>query len=173
VTLVTDEINDRRAGVPDKLLHIYLNDHLAGAVVARELAKRCLSNNRATPLGTWLEGFMVEAADDRRVLESIIAAVGGKRSRVKPIFGWIAEKAGRFKLNGRAVGYSDLSRLEEIEGLCVLVDAKKTRWMALREAQNHDDRLSRFDFEAAIETARQQRHALEGFRIDAAMKVTI
>jgi hypothetical protein len=157
--------------MPDKLLHIYLNDHLAGAIVARELALRCLSNNRATPLGAWLERFIDETEDDRSLLESVIAAVGGTPSRVKPAFGWIAEKAGRFKLNGQFVGYSDLSRLEEIEGLCVIVEAKRTRLMALCEAQKNDDRLRGFDWEAAIDTARGHRRTLEEFRIDAAAKV--
>ncbi|MEA2532245.1 MAG: hypothetical protein QOJ93_56, partial [Actinomycetota bacterium] len=39
-----------------KLLHIYLNDHLAGSAAGSELARRCRDNNRGTPLAEFLDG---------------------------------------------------------------------------------------------------------------------
>ena len=38
----------------DKLLSIYLNDHLAGATIGVELARRIRARNRGTPLGDYL-----------------------------------------------------------------------------------------------------------------------
>jgi hypothetical protein len=152
----------------DKLLHIYINDHIAGSIVCRELAKRCLSNNRGTPLGNWLEDLLIQLDEDRASLESVLEAVGGVRSRVKPVLGWMAEKVGRFKLNGRVRGYSDLSRLEELEGLCVWIEAKRAMWVALNHLQNDEARIDGFDFGPLIQRATEQREGLEDFRIDAA-----
>ena len=152
----------------DKLLHIYVNDHLAAATAGRELTKRCLSNNSGTPLGEFLRGFLAEITEDRSTVESVLQSTGGKRDRFKPIAGWIAEKAGRLKLNGQIRGYSDLSRVLELEGLCAGVEAKKAMWLAFDHLQ--DSRLSRLDFESLARRATKQRAGLEKFRIDAARR---
>jgi hypothetical protein len=152
----------------DKLLHIYLNDHLGAATAGRELTKRCLSSNSATPLGDFLRPFLAEITEDRSVVESVLQATGGKKDRFKPVAGWLAEKAGRLKLNGQIVGYSDLSRVLELEGLCAGVEAKKAMWLAFDRLG--DSRLSRFDFDALSRRATTQREGLERFRIDAARR---
>jgi hypothetical protein len=41
-----------------KLLHIYLNDHLAGSAAGSELALRCRDKNRGTPLAEFLDGLL-------------------------------------------------------------------------------------------------------------------
>lgn len=47
-------VHDDLTGHRRRLLQIYLNDHLAGAVGGAELARRCLRSNRGTPLGALL-----------------------------------------------------------------------------------------------------------------------
>jgi hypothetical protein len=150
----------------DKLLHIYINDHLAGATVGVEVAKRCLSNNTGTPLGQFLDRFLIEITEDRITVESVLAATGGKRDSFKPALAWMAEKAGRLKLNGQLRGYSPLSRLEELESLGAGVEAKRAMWIALKGLD--DPRLSRFDFDALDHRAAAQRNGLERFRKEAA-----
>ena len=76
-------------------ISIYLNDHLAGSVVAAELARRSAMD---------LEGVRVD--------------------RAKLAAAWVAEKAGRLKLNGSVFSYSPLSRLEELEFLSLAVEGK-------------------------------------------------
>lgn len=154
--------------MPDKLLHIYMNDHLAGATAGRELAKRCLSNNAGTPLGDYLERFIREITEDRATLEAALESTGGKRDRIKPAAGWLAEKVGRLKLNGQIRGYSPLSRVVELEGLCAGVEAKKAMWIAFEALD--DPRLSRIDFAALSRRATGQRESLETFRVQAAQK---
>jgi hypothetical protein len=152
----------------DKLLHIYANDHLGASTAGRELTKRCLSNNTGSPLGNYLERFLGEVTEDRSTVESVLRATGGRPDRFKPLVGWIAEKVGRLKLNGQIRGYSDLSRVLELEGLSAGVEAKKAMWISFRELQ--DPRLSQFDFDALIRRASDQRQALEGFRVEAVKK---
>ena len=151
----------------DKLLHIYINDHLAGSAAGIEVAKRSRSNNTGTPLGAFLDRFVAEITDDRVTLESILSAVGGRRDPIKPLLGSLAAKAGRLKLNGQLRGYSPLSRLEELEALRAGVEAKRGMWLAFNEL--NDARLSSFDFDGLDERAANQRDGLEPFRREAAV----
>jgi hypothetical protein len=151
-----------------KLLNIYLADHLAGAVIGQELAKRSLSSNGGTELGTFFSGFLSELDEDRRTLEDVIDSVGAQPDRMKMGAGWLSEKAGRLKLNGQLRGYSDLSRLVELEGLCAGVEGKKSLWISLHELQDSDSRLQGFDFSALESRAQRQRDGLEVHRRAAA-----
>src|SRR4051794_23279422 len=108
----------------DKLVRIYLNDHLAGAMAGLELAKRCCSNNEGTRLGDSLQRLIGEIHSDRDDLEQLMEALGVPKDPVKRLAGWATEKLGRLKLNGQLTGYSDLSRLIELEGLCLGVEGK-------------------------------------------------
>jgi hypothetical protein len=144
-----------------ELLSIYLNDHLAGAVAGIELARRCRSSNQRTPLGMYLTTFVQEAEEDRRALLDIMGAVGARPDPLKQAAGWLAEKVGRLKLNGSLFGYSDLSRLEELEGLCLGVDGKLSGWRALREAADpriDPGLLQRLEQRAKDQRARLERH---------------
>jgi hypothetical protein len=151
-----------------RLLNIYLADHLAGAVIGQELAKRSLSSNGGTELGTFLSGFLSELDEDRHTLEDVIDSVGAQPDRMKMGAGWLSEKAGRLKLNGQLRGYSDLSRLVELEGLCAGVEGKKSLWISLHELQASDSRLQSFDFSALESRAQRQRDGLEVHRRTAA-----
>jgi hypothetical protein len=72
------------------------------------------------------------------------------------------------KLNGQLRGYSDLSRVVELESLCAGVDAKRSLWISLKALQGSDSRLSEFDFDALESRARRQREELEEHRRAAA-----
>lgn len=148
----------------DHLLRIYLNDHEAGQVVGRELARRSLSNNRGTEFGQFLQAFLDDLDGDAGVLRDAMAALGLSSDRVKQVAAWTVEKLGRLKLNGRVVGYSPLSRLEELEGLLLGVEGKLALWATLAEVVRRDDRLAGFDFTERERRAREQRRRLERLR---------
>ena len=107
-----------------KLLHIYLNDHLAGSVAGSELARRCRDENRGTPLAEFLDDLVRQIEEDQLALEAIMDAVGAARNPAKLAAAWLAEKVGRLKLNGQLLQYSDLSRLLELEGLGLGIHGK-------------------------------------------------
>ncbi|MDP9225194.1 MAG: hypothetical protein M3P18_15365 [Actinomycetota bacterium] len=151
-----------------KLLNIYLADHHAGAVVGQELAKRCLSSNSGSELGSYLSKLLNELDEDRSRLESVMDTVGAQPDRVKVGAAWFAEKVGRLKLNGQVRGYSDLSRLVELEGLCMGVDGKMSLWRSLQELSAGDIRLAGFDFRDLEARAHMQRESLETHRRTAA-----
>jgi hypothetical protein len=152
----------------DTALRIYLNDHAAGALAALELARRCRSSNERTPLGMYLASLIEEIEADRRVLDQVMERVGARRDPLKQAAGWLAEKLGRLKLNGRIFGYSDLSRLEELEGLCLGIEGKAALWRSLQSLSERDGRLADLDFSTLLTRARAQRTALERHRRAAA-----
>src|SRR5918997_1442679 len=113
---------------------IYLNDHLAGSTFGLELARRTQSANRGTEFEAPLDELVEEIAADRRELEGIIERLGAPRDQMKVGAGWLAEKVGRLKPNGRLTGYSPLGRLLELEALSGGVNAKLGLWRAPRRA---------------------------------------
>ena len=151
-------------------LGIYLNDHLAGAVGGEELAKRCLSENRRSPLGAFLERLVQEISEDREALERLMSRLGVARDPWKTQAAWLLEKVGRLKLNGGIMSYSDLSRLEELESLSVGVEGKASMWRAL-QALSSDPRLKELDLAELEKRAQRQRDELEVHRLEAARRL--
>lgn len=146
------------------LLRIYLNDHLAGSTVGLELARRTRSENADNSVGEYLDTLVRELREDRATLLSVMSALGLPRDQLKVGVAWLGEKLGRLKLNGRWLRYSPLSRLVELEGLCVGTEGRLSMWRSLRRLSGRDERLRRFDFAALISRAEQQRRTLERLR---------
>jgi hypothetical protein len=151
-----------------KLLGIYLNDHLAGSTVGLELAKRARGQNRHSEYGGFLETLVKEIEADRKALEGIMDDLEVRKDTAKVAAGWIAEKAGRLKLNGRLTGYSPLSRLVEIEALALGVTGKLALWKALRLLADGEPALDGPALERLIERAERQQRDLEEHRLAAA-----
>lgn len=149
-------------------LAIYLNDHLAGATIGLELARRAAANNRSTNYGPPLAELAEEIERDRDALLEIMARLSVGRDMLRVLAAWGAEKLGRLKLNGELLGYSPLSRLEELEMLSLGVEGKLALWQTLRRALAGEPRLDGVDLPALIERARAQRRALERTRRRAA-----
>src|SRR3954470_21287699 len=139
----------------DKLLAIYLNDHLAGSTGGLELAKRALGSNRDTQFEPAIERLVREIDEDRERLREIMAALGVGEDRLKTLGAFVFEKVGRLKLNGSWVSYSPLSRLVELEGLALGVTGKLALWLALQEVD--DRRLAHFDLPGLEQRARDQQ----------------
>ena len=116
----------------ERLLKIYMQDHLAGATAGLELARRAAGSNEGTPLGEFLGRLADEIAEDREALIEIMDSLEIPPDKVKNAMGWGAEKLGRLKPNGQLTGYSPLSRIVELEGLTVGVRGKQSLWESLR-----------------------------------------
>jgi hypothetical protein len=147
------------------LLAIYLNDHLAAATGAQDLARRAARSNRSSEYGPFLRQLARELAEDRQALLSIMAALGVRVDRLKVLVGRGAEKLGRLKLNGRLLGYSPLSRLVELEGLEIAVHAKLGLWRALEDVElaglpDADPSLARLVARAERQLEELERHRL-------------
>lgn len=143
-----------------KLLAIYLQDHMAGAVAGVELARRARGANEGGPYGEELAGLCAEIEADREALAQVMRGLGFRRFPFKEGSAWVGEKLGRLKLNGRITGYSPLSRLIEIEGLVIGVSGKLELWRSLRAVAGSEE-LEGVELRTLIRRAEDQRHRLE------------
>jgi hypothetical protein len=149
-------------------LHIYLQDHLAGATFGVQLVQRCQRNNEGSELAEPLAKLAAEIADDRRMLLAIMRDVGAEASRTKVAAGWTLEKLRRLKPNGGLFEYTPLARVVELESLAIGISGKKAMWRALEEVASHEQRLVHHDFPALAERADDQLARVETLRLDAA-----
>jgi hypothetical protein len=142
------------------LLPIYLNDHLAAATGGCELARRAAASNQGTELGDFLADFAAEAAAHRAQLEDVMARLAVRRDDLKVGAGWVAEKFGRLKLNGRLFSYSPLSRVVELEALLAGSTARAALWRTLAAAAPDEPRIADIDFVDLAKRAEQDTDAL-------------
>lgn len=148
-------------------LAIYLNDHLAGATLGVELARRLRGSNEGDPeFGPALAEICAEIEVDRETLEEIMDRLGVGQSRLKPLAATIGERVGRLKPNGQLRGYAPLSRLDELELLQIGVAGKRRLWRALEHT--HADDLPGLELGALAERATQQLRRLEALHLKAA-----
>lgn len=146
------------------LLGIYLNDHLAGATAGVERVRHLTHAQQGTALGAALRPVAAEIDQDRRSLVEIMRSVGVPVRRYKAYAGWLGEKAGRLKTNGRLVRRSPLSTLLELELLRLAVEGKASGWQALRRLSDIDPRLDAARLDELLDRARRQQRTLEELR---------
>jgi hypothetical protein len=90
--------------------------------------------------------------------------LGLRRDYVKSGLAWVGEKVGRLKLNGKLLSYSPLSRVVELEALCLGAEGRLSMWRTMKRLARKEERLQRFDFAALIVRAEHQRRTLERMR---------
>lgn len=150
-------------------LAIYLNDHLAGATGGVELARRIADEHEDADL----TGLARDVEADRDSLLRIMGALGVQQDHIKVAGGWLGEKLGRLKLNGRLFSRSPLSYVIELEAMRLGVDGKAAGWQTLRRLAEHDDRLDRTHLDELLARARSQQETLERLRVDATETVFV
>jgi hypothetical protein len=154
------------------LLGIYLNDHLAGATLGTELASRLAGAHRESEASATFERIATEIAEDRAALMELMTALEVPLRQYKIVLGWAAEKAGRFKPNGRLLTRSPLSSLEEVEMMRLGVEGKAACWRTLLVLADRDDRLDRTRLDELLRRAGEQAETLEDLRIQVTAELT-
>lgn len=150
-------------------LPIYLNDHLLGATIGTELARRVAKQHAMSPAGATLVRIADEIAQDRTTLLHMMRDLGVPVRRYRIGAGWLLEKAGRLKTNGFLLRRAPLSSLLELEALRLGVEGKRLMWQALRTLGGpqssvlDDERLSEL-----LRRAHGQGKALEELQVKAA-----
>ena len=150
----------------DRLLTVYLNDHLAAATGGVELFRRAASSH-AGAAAEELGRLHDEAEQDRASLRSLMRRLGVGENRPLAALGWLGEKAGRLKPNGYVVRLSPLADVIELEGLRAGLHGKLCLWQGLRAATVHDDRVDVKELESLISRAEDQQARLYRLHIQA------
>lgn len=147
-------------------LGTYLNDHLAGSVMAVEMVDRAIEDNPSTPLAEFLTGLVADIREDQDTLRRVLDRLEVAQSPLKKAGAWLAEKAGQLKLGH--TGESALRRLEMLETLGLGIQGKLALWLALERVAAKHHRLAGFDFVALAHRARDQLTRVEVQRLEAA-----
>lgn len=148
-----------------RFLSVYLNDHLMGSTAVIELVRRASREHAGTELGAFLSRLAREIAEDRQALRRLMAAVGARPHVGKVALAWLAEKAGRLKLNGTILRRSPLTPFVELEAMEIGIYGKMLMWTVLRDERPPGS--SAVDLDALLVRAQRQLDEVERHRVAA------
>jgi hypothetical protein len=148
-----------------KLLGIYLNDHLAGSVVGTRLARRIAKHNEGNHYGSEATRLAGEIEEDKATLEDLMERLGVRKKKPRLAIAAVGETLGRLKPNGRLLGYSPLSRVIELEALMIGITGKLELWQSLKAT---GEGVAGVDADQLIERADNQRARVSDLRLQAA-----
>jgi hypothetical protein len=148
----------------DRLLSVYLHDHLAGSAGGVELIRRAAKEQRDTPVGPGLALLAKDVEQDQRSLREVLNELGMADHHVHEAFTWLAEKVARLKPNGQVIGRSPLTSLVELETIRIALEGKRAGWVSLRLLADHDSRLDADRLDALIARGIDQADRAEELR---------
>ncbi len=144
----------------------YTNDHLGGSAGALDLLATLRGHAHTAQFERVLDGVTADIEEDRDALIEIMQRLGVEPGVVKQAGARVGEKLMRAKSSNVVTGDEDLSRLLELEALCIGIAGKRAGWLALQAADRSE--LADVDFDRLLARADNQRERLEPYRLDAA-----
>lgn len=151
-------------------LDVYLNDHLAGSTMGRDLARQLESQNEDTPLGERMGSIVAAIEADRETLEDLMERLGTTANPLKQGATWITEKIARLKLSGATMGDREFGTFLALETLSLGVEGKHALWQSLTTIADDVPALREMDLQELIRRAETQRVSLERERLALAPK---
>jgi hypothetical protein len=148
-----------------KATDVYLNDHLAGAMLGSDLAEQIQSRNQATPLGEVMRVLAPQIEEDRQTLIGLMARMGTSRNPVKQAAAWMTEKASRVKFWGLSSGEPELGTFMAVESLALGVQGKLSLWRALARVSDQHPAIASVNLDELIDRAQTQYDLLESERL--------
>ncbi len=142
------------------LLGLYLSDHLTGATAGLSRLERMVGAYGDTDLGPDLERLAEQVSQERTLLQALIDEFGLRQRPHRQALAWLAEHAGRLKLNKRLLSTSPMTVVLELELMRSAVVGKLGGWQTLAELAPELD-LDKSRFEAFAERAKGQLATLE------------
>ncbi len=149
-------------------LAIYMNDHLAGSVIALELLEYLQAEWPVSPEVAVLATLRADIETDRDTLVRLMARQEIDVSKPRQATAWITEKLGELKLRIDDPGMGALRQLEALETISLGIEGKRGLWEALRAVSGRVPALDTLDFPHLIRRAESQRELVEQLRLRAA-----
>jgi hypothetical protein len=156
--------------VADKAMNVYLNDHLAGAMLGSDLAEQIRSQNRSTPLGELMELLAPQIEEDRQTLIALMRSMDSSKNPVKQAGAWVTEKASRLKFSGASSGGPELGAFLALESLALGVQGKLALWKALKQVTDQHPAIAAVNLDELIDRAEVQYDLLERERLMASVR---
>jgi hypothetical protein len=139
----------------NKLMRIYLRDHLAGATAGAARARRLAAAEQHSSDAETLAAFARDLEEDRQSLISIMKQLDIAPNVLKNSVAAVAEKVGTLKANGRVVQRSPLTPVIELEAMQMGVRGKHSLWVSMQRATERAQ-LSGVDVDVLFQRAEQQ-----------------
>lgn len=154
-------------------LATYLNDHLAGSVLALELLEHLEEDHAETPLASFFAQLRVEITEDRDELEALMDRLNISESRTRKASAWLTEKITTLKLHLDDPSGGDLRLFESLEALSLGIEGKHGLWTALATTAEHWPALQSLDYQRLTARAEDQRKRVEAKRLEVAGRTLI
>ncbi len=151
----------------DNAIDVYLNDHLAGAMLGSDLAKEIQARNHGTALGQLMDSLAPQIEQDRQTLVELMQRLDSSTNSVKQATAWVAEKASRAKFSGMTSGEPELGEFMALETLTLGVRGKACMWRTLKQVADRHPPIASMNFDELIDRAQIQEDALERERLAA------
>ncbi len=151
-------------------LGTYLNDHVAGSVLALELLDHLIDLPQA-PDRKLLTQLRIEIQEDQDVLRQLLRSVGAKESTARKAAAWLTEKLGRAKLRIDESGSGELRMLEGLETLALGIQGKLALWRSLATLEDAVPPLKTLDLARLQSRALEQFERVDRLRLDAVRRI--
>ena len=151
-------------------LGTYLNDHLAGSVIALDLLERLEASHDEPELKSFFRQLHGDVAADREKLEKLMAGLNLDESKMRKASGWLSEKFTELKLRFDDPRGGSLRLFEALELLSLGIEGKRTLWLTLAALAPSSPVLQILNYEQMAERAQKQRDRVEELRIEIAEK---
>jgi len=119
--------------IDEKLLGLYLSDHLTGATAGLGRIERMAKDFTDTPVHAEIASIAGEIRRERELLKCLIQQLGVRRRPHRQAAAWIGEHAGRLKLNGRLLNRSPMTLVLESELMRAAILGKIGGWQTLEK----------------------------------------
>ena len=143
-------------------LHLYLNDHLAGSVVAIEMVDNLIEHHPEDRFGKFFRELRDEIHVDQEKLHNLIQKVGAEESAIRKAGAWLAEKFGRPKFGDTT---DSVELLQAVEGLALGITGKRLLWRSLEAIAPNFPELQGADFAELENRAQEQLSRVEDLRL--------
>ena len=152
----------------DEYLSIYLNDHLAGAIVAVELLEHLEKAYVGQPVQRFAADLRADIEADRSELRKLMSQLSIAESRARQATAWMAEKMTLLKLRFDDWAAGEFRLFEALEALSLGIEGKRSLWLALAGAAERMPALRSLDYARLAHRAREQRDRVEAKRLETA-----
>jgi hypothetical protein len=150
----------------DEPLHVYLNDHLAGATAGTDLVKQAAEQHEGTEIGKFFATLTDDISADFNTLTVLIDRLGIDSSETKDRIAGLGIKITEQKFSGETIGSADFGAFITLETLSIGVEGKLCMWKSLKAIESEVPELADTDLDTLIERALSQRDRIEAKRLE-------
>jgi hypothetical protein len=148
-------------------IHVYLNDHLAGATAGVELVKQAAERHDGD-LGEFFAQLADEIAGDHNTVTSLMDQMGAHASGAKEVLAKAGSVVSETKFSGESMDDPEFGTFLTLETLSIGVEGKLCMWKALKVVEDEYPELKSVDIDTLAERAQSQRDRIEGKRLEVA-----